>query len=280
MMPILKQRAVLASSYAGLVLWAVVCVLPLIVLIAAALQPTALFRSPVELFNPATVTTENFQTVWTRGNFMHFLQNSVIITVAAVALALVVSTPLAYGLTKLSPRPRKAISFGLLSLRFLPYVVLAIPMYLFFLGFGLTGTRTGLLLGHLTMHLPFATWLLVGFFSSMPRELEEAAIVDGCGPFRLFWSVSLPIVVPGITATAILLFIISWNEFLFALFLGGYDAQPLTVGLSRFVGGAETIAEYGVIAAYGALVVVPVILFVLVANRWIVAGMTAGAVKG
>ena len=94
-----------------------------------------------------------------------------------------------------------------------------------------------------------------------PRR-DRPADTDGCGAFRLLWKVALPITMPGITAAAILLFIISWNEFLFALFLGGYHAQPLTVGMSRFVGGAETIVEYGVIAAYGSLVVMPVILFV------------------
>ncbi len=280
MKPIVKTRFLLAATYATLWFWVVICLLPLVVLLAAAFQPTALFRSPDQLFNPGTVTLENFRVVWGGGDFVHFFRNSVIITVSAVILSLVVSAPLAYGLTKLSPRPRQAISFGVLSLRFLPYVVLAIPMYLIFLRFGLSGTRTGLLLGHLTMHLPFCTWLLVGFFDAVPKEIEEAAIIDGCGPFRLFWSVALPMVMPGIMAAAILLFIVSWNEFLFALFLGGYDAQPLTFGIARFVGGSETVAQYGVIAAYGTLIVVPVVLFVFIANRWIVSGMTAGAVKG
>ncbi|MGL4413957.1 ABC transporter permease subunit [Roseinatronobacter monicus] len=105
-------------------------------------------------------------------------------------------------------------------------------------------------------------------------------MVDGCSPWNLFWNVSLPVVRSGVVALAILVFIISWNEYLFALFLAGNDAQPLTVGITRFLGGAEAGAEYGIIAAYAVLVIAPVILFALTANRFIVSGMTAGAVKG
>ena len=153
-------------------------------------------------------------------------------------------------------------------------------MFLLFVKLGLSGSLLGLLLAHLAIHIPFATWMMVGFFDTVPKEIEEAGIVDGCGPWRLFWTVSLPVVRSGVTAMAILVFIISWNEYLFALFLAGADAQPLTVGVTRFLGGLEQGAEYGVIAAYSTLIVAPVILFSLVANRLIVAGMTAGAVKG
>ena len=122
--------------------------------------------------------------------------------------------------------------------------------------------------------------MLVGFFDTVPQELEEAGIVDGCNPWHLFWHVTLPVVRSGVIALAILVFIMSWNEYLFALFLAGNDAQPLTVGITRFLGGAESGAQYGVIAAYAVLVISPVILFALTANRYIVSGMTAGAVKG
>jgi multiple sugar transport system permease protein len=204
----------------------------------------------------------------------------VIISTAAVVITLVVCVPLAYGLSKISGRARSAVSFGVLAMRFIPYVVLALPLFLIFVNLGLSGSRVGLLLAHLSIHIPFATWMLVGFFDTVPHELEEAGIVDGCSPWNLFWNVSLPVVRSGVIALAILVFIISWNEYLFALFLAGNDAQPLTVGITRFLGGTESGAEYGVIAAYAVLVIAPVILFALFANRYIVSGMTAGAVKG
>ncbi|NBB98412.1 MAG: ABC transporter permease subunit [Alphaproteobacteria bacterium] len=276
----LKKRATAWVVHLLLGLWLVFSLLPPVMLLAASLNSTALFRSPLDLLLLRDFTLDNFTQAFTRGDFWFFFTNSLIISGAAVAITLVVCVPLAYGLTKISGRARAAVSYGVLAMRFIPYVVLALPMFLIFVNLGLSGSRTGLLLAHLSIHIPFATWMLVGFFDTVPGELEEAGIVDGCTPWNLFWDVTLPVVRSGIIALAILVFIISWNEYLFALFLAGSDAQPLTVGITRFLGGAEAGAEYGVIAAYAVLVIAPVILFALTANRFIVSGMTAGAVKG
>lgn len=276
----LKKRAQFWLIHVALAVWLVVALLPPLMLVAASMNRTALFRGPLDLLLLRDFTLDNFVQAFTRGDFWFFFTNSLIISTSAVAITLVVCVPLAYGLTKIGGRARNAVSFAVLAMRFIPYVVLALPLFLIFVNLGISGSRLGLLLAHLAIHIPFATWMLVGFFQTVPRELEEAGIVDGCSPWRLFWSVHLPVVRSGVIALAILVFIISWNEYLFALFLAGSEAQPLTVGITRFLGGAEVGAEYGVIAAYGVLIVAPVILFALVANRYIVSGMTAGAVKG
>lgn len=276
----LKKSATVWVVHMLLGLWLIFSLLPPVMLLAASLNSTALFRSPLDLLLLRDFTLANFTQAFTRGDFWFFFTNSLIISVAAVVITLVVCVPLAYGLTKISGRARAAVSYGVLAMRFIPYVVLALPLFLIFVNLGLSGSRTGLLLAHLSIHIPFATWMLVGFFDTVPHELEEAGIVDGCTPWNLFWDVTLPVVRSGIIALAILVFIISWNEYLFALFLAGSDAQPLTVGITRFLGGAEAGAEYGIIAAYAILVIAPVILFALTANRFIVSGMTAGAVKG
>ena len=122
--------------------------------------------------------------------------------------------------------------------------------------------------------------MLIGHFKSVPEELEQAGIIDGCIPRNLFWNVTLPAVRSGVIALAILVLVMSWNEYVFALFLAGSNAQPLTVRITRFLGGAEAGAEYGVIAACSVLVVSPVVVFAHATNRYIVSGMTAGAVKG
>ena len=275
-----RERWLMVGEYALLTLWLVMSLLPPVLLAAAALNRTAIFRQPLDLLLLRDFTLENFTAAFRAGDFLFFLTNSLLIASAAVVITLVVCVPMAYGLTRIGDRARSAISFGVLAMRFLPYVVLALPMFLLFVNFGLSGSRTGLLLAHLAIHIPFAVWLMVGFFATVPREIDEAAIMDGCGAWRLFWSISLPMVRPGLNALAILVFIISWNEYLFALFLAGSDAQPLTVGITRFMGGVEAGAQYGVIAAYATLVIAPVIVFALVANRYIVSGMTAGAVKG
>lgn len=276
----LKKHGAAWGIHGALFVWLLFSLLPPLMMLAASLNKAAVFRTPLELLMLRDFSLDNFSAAIERGDFGFFFTNSLIISVSAVLITLVVCVPLAYGLTKVTGRSRAAVSYTVLAMRFVPYVVLAMPLFLIFVKLGLSGSRTGLLLAHLAIHIPFATWMLVGFFDTVPKELEEAGIVDGCSPWHLFWNVTLPVVRSGVIAMAILVFIMSWNEYLFALFLAGSDAQPLTVGITRFLGGADIGADYGVIAAYAVLVVAPVIGFALAANRYIVSGMTAGAVKG
>ncbi len=277
----LKEPAGLAARYAFLVFWLLVSVLPVVVLVMASLKDTALFQSIPQVLSFSGFTLENYERSFRQGNYLFFLRNSMIISFSALVVVLVTCVPMAYGITKLvSDRSRGTLVFMVLSTRFLPYVVLALPMYLFFARVGLSGTLIGVILAHLAMQMPFIVWLMLGFFAGIPREVEEAAVIDGCNPFQVFWKVCIPMVLPGLNASAILAFIISYNEFLFAFFLAGYDAQPLTVGITRFIGGADVGAQYGVVAAYGSLIILPIILFALLVNRYIVSGLTQGAVKG
>jgi multiple sugar transport system permease protein len=276
-----RARVGLVARYAVLVVWLLVCTLPVVVLVMASLKDTALFQSIPQIMSPTGFSLENYERSFRQGNYLHFLRNSMIISFSALFVVLLVCTPMAYGITKLaSPRTRGALVFLVLSTRFLPYVVLALPLYLFFARIGLSGTLGAVILAHLAMQMPFIVWLMLGFFAGIPREVEEAAVIDGCSPFGVFWRICIPMVLPGLNAAAILAFIISYNEFLFAFFLAGYDAQPLTVGITRFLGGADAGAQYGVIAAYGSLIILPIILFALIVNRYIVSGLTQGAVKG
>lgn len=280
MSPKLRKRLGFVGVHALLVLWLLVSLFPPMMLVAASLNTNALFRSPWDLLLLREFSLANYAEAFVAGDFWFFFTNSFIISTASVAIVLVTCVPMAYGLSKIGGRARNAVAFGVLAMRFIPYVVLALPLFLLFVNLGLAGSRIGLLLAHLAIHIPFATWMLVGFFDTVPHELEESGIIDGCSAWHLFWNVTLPVVRSGVIALAILVFIMSWNEYLFALFLAGSDAQPLTVGITRFLGGVESGAQYGVIAAYSVLVITPVILFSLVANRYIVSGMTAGAVKG
>ena len=271
----------LALRYLFLIVWTLISVMPVVLLMMGSLKDTALFQSVPQILSFSGFTFENYTRSFQQGNYLHFLRNSLIISFSALTVVLVVCTPMAYGITKLaSPKTRNLIVFSVLATRFLPYVVLALPMYLFFARIGLQGTIVGVVLAHLAMQMPFIVWLMLGFFAGIPHEVEEAAVIDGASPFGVFWRICLPMVLPGLNASAILAFIISYNEFLFAFFLAGYDAQPLTVGITRFVGGADVGAQYGVVAAYGTLIILPIIVFALIVNRYIVSGMTAGAVKG
>ncbi len=263
-----------------LILWLLIAVLPLLTLFMTSLKQTALFQSIPDVFSLRGFTADNYHAALRQGNFLFFLRNSLIIAFSSLLVILVVCTPMAYGIARIASRKLKnALIFAVLSTRFVPYVVLAIPLYLFFRRVGLSGTLTGVVLAHLAMQLPFMVWLLLGFFAGVPISVEEAAIIDGCTPFQVFFRVVLPMILPGLNAAVILAFIISYNEFLFAFFLAGFDAQPLTVGITRFVGGGEAGAQYGVVAAFGSLVVIPIVIFAFFFNRYIVSGMTQGAVK-
>lgn len=280
-----RYRLQRQASYGGrllvLLVWLVVCMLPIVILVMASLKPTNLFQSIPQILSLEGFTLDNYVRAFRGGNFLLFLRNSIIISVSALVVVLVVCTPMAYGITRLpSVRQRNAVVFAVLSTRFLPYVVLAMPMFILFRRMGLSGTLVGVIMAHLAMQMPMIVWLMLGFFSGIPIEVEEAAVIDGCTPFQTFWRIALPMVLPGLNAAAILALIISYNEFLFAFFLAGRNTQPLTVGITRFVGGVDVGAQYGVVAAYGSLIIVPIIIFALVVNRYIVSGLTQGAVKG
>ncbi len=277
----LRKKVSLGARYAALVFWFLICIVPIATLVMASLKPTALFQTIPQIFSLQGFTLENYRLAIRAGNFMFYLRNSMIISLSALVVVLVVCTPMSYGITRLaSVRQKNILVFSVLSTRFLPYVVLAMPMYLFFREIGISGTLAGVIMAHLAMQMPLIVWLMLGFFSGIPIEVEESAVIDGCTPFQTFWKIALPMVLPGLNAAAILALIISYNEFLFAFFLAGRHTQPLTVGITRFVGGVDVGAQYGVVAAYGSLIIVPIVIFALVVNRYIVSGMTQGAVKG
>lgn len=277
----MSRRLSLAGRFGFLTFWLIVCMLPIAVLVMASFKPTALFQSIPQIFALEGFTLANYQRAIRGGNFFMHLRNSLVISLSALAVVLVVCTPMAYGITRLnSVRQKNIVVFSVLSTRFVPYVVLALPMFMMFRRIGLSGTLIAVIMAHLAMQMPMIVWLMLGFFSGIPIEVEESAVIDGCTPFQTFWRISLPMVLPGLNASAILALIISYNEFLFAFFLAGRDTRPLTVGITRFVGGVDVGAQYGVVAAYGALIIVPIIVFALVANRYIVSGLTQGAVKG
>jgi len=276
----LKHKLKLAFKYFVLLGWLLFCIAPIIVFFMASISDTSLFQTIPELFSLRGLTLDNYRISINQGNFLFYLRNSLIIAGSALATVLIVCTPMAYGITKLkSPKVKGVLVFGVLSTRFIPYVIIALPLYLLFIRLGFTGSLFGVIMAHLAMQTPFIVWLMIGFFAGVPKEIEEAAIIDGCSSLQVFTKVSLPIVLPGLNAAAILAFIISYNEFLFALFLAGPNNRPLTVGIMRYAGGAEVGAQFGVIAAFGSMIVVPIIIFALIVNRYIVSGMTQGAVK-
>jgi len=204
--------------------------------------------------------------------------NSSIIALGSTALALFLGIPAAYSMTRYSSRVSQVFMVITLITRMIPYVSIAIPLFVLMKKFGLIDTHIAVALAHTTINLPLAIWLLASFFEGVPIELEEAARVDGASRIGALLRIIVPVVIGGIAVTAIFTFLASWNEFLFSLLLTSVDAKTAPIAIAEFK--TQYAVEWGTMAALATLYSLPVILFSLFAQKRIVAGMTLGAVKG
>ncbi|MCF3138278.1 carbohydrate ABC transporter permease [Paenarthrobacter sp. AR 02] len=233
-----------------------------------------------ELF-PSQPTLENYLVVFQNPEFLLALRNSVIIAVVTTTVALVCASFAAYALARLKMRRKAMILTLILSVTTFPAIAIAAPMFSIWRDIGLYDTLLGLIIPKLTFALPLAIYTLTSFFKEIPRELEESAYMDGATPFVAFRKVILPLAVPGLATTAILVFISVWNEFLLAVTLtSSPEARPVPVAIAFFSGTSEFDQPLGTISAASVIITVPLVILVLLCQKRIVSGMTAGAVKG
>jgi multiple sugar transport system permease protein len=231
---------------------------------------------PVVFFTP---TLANYRDVlWGPASIVPNLLSSAVVTVATTLLAMLFAVPAAYALARQRFPGRRASGFYVLATQMLPPVGLIIPYYLALQKVGALDTYAGLVLIDLTFSLPFAIWLLVSYFEDVPREMEEAALLDRAGRLRALWHVVLPQVRGGIAVTTIFVFLNAWNEFLFAVVLGGNRVRTVTVAMFNFISLEQT--QWARLAAAAMVAMAPVIVVGLLAQRHIVKGLTVGAVKG
>ena len=206
------------------------------------------------------------------------LWSSIVVSFSATALTMLFAIPAAYALARLRYPAKKASGFYVLATQMLPPVGLIIPYYLVLQRIGGLDTYSGLVVIYLTFSLPFAIWLMVSYFEDVPYEMEEAALLDRAGRLRALWYVILPQVRGGIAVTTVFVFLNAWNEFMFAVVLGGNKVRPVTVAMFNFISVEQT--QWARLAAGAMVAMAPVILVGLLAQRHIVKGLTVGAVKG
>lgn len=230
---------------------------------------------PVWNFAP---TTQNYREVLTTTNFSKYFMNSVTIALITTGIAILLGSLAAYGFSRFRFRGKFWLKMSSLIPQMLPPIVLVVPLYVLFNRLDWIDTRQALVVSYLTFTIPLSIWMMTGFFDDVPVELEEAAMIDGCSRFGALFRVSLPLAVPGMAATAILAFIYCWNEFLYAVILTGREARTLPVIITSFMTNKSIL--WGRIAASGSLVLIPVIIFALLAQRYLVRGLGKGAVKG
>jgi multiple sugar transport system permease protein len=260
--------AVLLAVWAFPVVWAL--------LTSFKTERDVLAYPPTIIFEP---TLRNYRDVlFGSASILPNLLSSTIVAGASTALTLLFAVPAAYALARLEFPGRRASGFYVLATQMLPPVGLIIPYYLALQKVGGLDTYWGLIVIYLTFSLPFAIWLLVSYFEDIPREMEEAALLDRAGRLRALWHVILPQVRGGIAVTTIFVFLNAWNEFLFAVVLGGNRVRPVTVAMFNFISVEQTL--WAKLAAGAMLAMAPVILLGLIAQRHIVKSLTVGAVKG
>jgi len=204
------------------------------------------------------------------------IKNSLIIASGCTVFTMVLSLPAAYSFAY-HRIGGKHLSFWVLSIRMLPPIAVALPIFLMYRNAGLLDTYIGMILIHSIINIPFAVWIMKGFFEELPYTILESAFVDGCNIFQVFIRIALPLVTPGIVTAALFSFIFSWNEFIFSLILTREVATPVTVVLPNLIGGHEVL--WGQIAAIALMASTPVIIFAFVLQRHLVRGLTMGALK-
>lgn len=239
------------------------------------------FKTPNDIFAGVdrlffTPTFENYRALAT-SDFMRSFFNSAVTSTASTALALLIGVPGAYALARSSSGNSRWIAMLILMSRMLPPIAFTIPYFLLYRNVGLLDTRTGLVIIYLTFNLALVIWLMRGFFEGIPRELEEAAWIDGASLWQTFVIIVLPLCGPALVTTAILCFLYSWNDFFFALILTRSQAGTAPIQVVNFMNYEGW--EWGKIAAGGTLIMLPVLLFSLLMRKYLVSGMTAGAVK-
>lgn len=222
-------------------------------------------------------TFENFRYLMLETNFPRSFLNSVIVSVGHTIIALLISFPAAYALSRLRFRGKELVGAWILLTRCLPPVGVAIPLYLIFLQVNLYNTRIGLMLIYLTLNLSFAVWMLRAFIDQIPREIDEAAFVDGCSRLRFLYSILLPLVSPGLVATAIYVFTLAWNEFVFAFLFTASSVRTAPVEIASYI--TPMGIQWGPMSAAGVLIIMPVLFFSFLIRKYLISGMTMGAVK-
>ena len=236
-------------------------------------------RSLISMFWPSPVVLENYWQLLTRTDFLSWYRNSAIVSVASTFVATAVGTIGAYALARLKFMGRAFMSSAVLITYLVPPAILFIPLYAQIRAFGLSDSLAGLIATYPSFTVPFVTWLLMGYFESIPVELEEAAMIDGATRFGAFRRVILPLAAPGVLAAALYAFTQAWNEFLYALvFITNVKLRTLPVGLSTFITG--DVYGWGYLMAGAVLTTLPVIAVYIYLQKYMVEGLTAGSVKG
>ena len=266
-----------------MIITVIVCIFPLLLLISTSFKPGSDVFSPQII--PSHATLSNYQFILTNSSsggtadFLIWLKNSLIIALLTTLVGLGLSAPAAYAVSRWNFLGKQGLLLSFLITQMFPGVLLIVPLYILFAQLGLLDNIFGLVIAYATTALPFSVWMLKNFFDAVPKELDEAARVDGLGPFRTFWRIILPLTIPGVAVVGFFNFMTSWNEFMMAFtFLKSNENLTAPVGIQQFVNVFNVQWQY--LTAAAVLITIPVLLIFFWAQRYLISGLTGGSVKG
>jgi multiple sugar transport system permease protein len=259
-------------------LYVVVLVFPVFLMFLNAVRTEAeITQFPVAL--PRVMTGENFREIFLESTFVANLSNSLIVSGLTVCLTIVVTAPAGYAMSRFRFRGKKLFSTWLLATQAFPGIIMVLGVFMLFRAYDLLNSRLGLVVMHTSFSVPFSVWLLKGYFDRIPQSLEEAGLIDGCNRLHALVRIVFPLSVPGLLAVATFSFLLSWNEFFFALVINRADALfTLPVFLSRFL-GVGGMVRWGPLCAAALLATIPALVLFMAGQRYLVSGLTGGAVK-
>jgi multiple sugar transport system permease protein len=260
---------------AVILIWTVV---PLAWMVLSSFKPSdeLTASTPTLSFTP---TLDHYEALFSGGNNIGpYIRNSLLAAGISTVIAVTLGCLAGYGLARSRFRGKDHVAFWIISQRMAPIAAVVLPLFVIFRFTGLLGSTAGLIVAYLTFNLPFAIWIMNAFFSELSPSLEEAALMDGASRWSAFRDVALPLVLPGIATTAILCLVFSWNDYAFAVTFSGPDSQTLPIAASQLV--TQTSIDWGQLTAIGTIVVAPMIVVGLIVRKWLVTGLTLGAVTG
>jgi multiple sugar transport system permease protein len=253
-------------------------IFPYVWILLTSIKPEAELWNPDFHYLPRQVTLDNYVQLITATPLPRFFLNSTIVASLSTAIALLVAISAAYSFSRFRFRGRNFLMTLFLVIPMFPTVLILIPLFVIMRDLHLLGSYVALLIAYTTFVIPFSVWMLTGFFDAFPVDLEEAGMVDGCSRVGAIFRILVPMAMPGIIATGIYVFIVSWNEFLFALMFTAADTRTLPVGLYSLIG--EYDVHWGLLTAMGIVVTVPVVVLFFLVQGHLIRGLTAGAIKG
>ena len=274
----LRKKTKARIAWSLLLVITVISISPMIWMFLASIKTTAqMFASPPVIVPPKP-TLVNYQAILMGAETrLPFLLNSLMISLTTTVFVMLLATPAAFGFAKMQLRGSHHLEFWILSNRMMPPIAVLIPISLIIRKLGLFDTNTGIILPYIAFNLPYAVWMITIFFRQLPEEIDEAAMLDGCTWSSVFFRIGIPLVLPSLMTVATFVFIFCWNELLFALILTGRAAKTLPVAISEYAGGV--FIRWELMAAASVLQIIPAVLVVVLFQRYIISGLTMGAIE-